>query len=82
VIDRLWNGTHEETGRHLSDALDGELRGLVRFRVFRHLARCELCGAAFQSLKRTVAHLRSLRDGDLSSPSVADAVLLRIRHDR
>ncbi len=60
MIDRLWNGSCEETEKHLSEHLDGELRGLRRWRVLRHLARCELCRAVFLSLTRTVERLRAL----------------------
>ncbi len=81
TLDRLWNGSCEETGQHLSEHLDEELRWLRRLRVSRHLARCELCRAVLLSLTRTVEQLRILGRLDPPSPTVADAVLIRIRHE-
>lgn len=80
ILDRLWNGSCEETEQHLSDHLDGELGGLRGRRVLRHLARCELCRAVFLSLARTVEQLRALGRVEPPSQTVADAVVARIRH--
>jgi predicted anti-sigma-YlaC factor YlaD len=41
----------------LSDRLDGELRGLRRLRVGRHLACCAGCRATIASLARLVTAL-------------------------
>lgn len=79
---RLIEGSCEETSECLSLHLEGELRGWRRLRVARHLARCERCQAVLESLGRAVRHLRSLARTELAaSPSVADAVLVRIRED-
>jgi anti-sigma factor RsiW len=80
VLDRIRNGTCEETRDCLSAHLEDELRGLRRRRVRRHLERCERCRAVLRSLSRAVQQLRSL--GRLDPPlaaSVADAVVERIR---
>jgi anti-sigma factor RsiW len=77
----LWNGTCHETGEHLSEYLDGELRGVRRRRVLRHLERCELCQAVLRSLTRTIDRLRAL--GDVApAPSVVPVVIERIREPR
>jgi predicted anti-sigma-YlaC factor YlaD len=82
-LTSIWNGSCHETGEHLSEHLDGELRGLRRLRVTRHLARCELCRAVLRSLTRTLEELRSLgRVEPPPSPSVAPAVIARIREER
>jgi predicted anti-sigma-YlaC factor YlaD len=49
------------TSEALSDRLDGELRGLRRVRVARHLARCGRCRETLESLGRLVHMLRELR---------------------
>jgi predicted anti-sigma-YlaC factor YlaD len=80
MIQRIRAGGCEETRRLLSEHLEGELGGRSERRVLRHLARCERCRAVLHSLARAVGHLRSL--GSIEpppSPSVADAVLGRIR---
>ena len=82
-ITTLWNGSCHETGGHLSEHLDGELRGLRRLRVVRHLARCEMCRAVLKSLSRTIEGLRSLGRVELEpAPSVVPAVMARIRGER
>jgi anti-sigma factor RsiW len=79
----LWNGTCHETGEHLSEHLDGELRGWRRLRVARHLARCELCQAVLRSLVRTLEAVRSLGQVEPApAPSVVPAVMARIREER
>jgi anti-sigma factor RsiW len=79
TIAWLWQGNCEETERHLSDRVDGELRGLRRFRILRHLARCELCAAALESLRRTVESLWVLgRPETAPALSLADDVVERI----
>lgn len=78
----IWNGSCEETRELLSEYLDGSLHGLRRFRVGRHLERCEHCRAVLASLVKAVEHLRSLsRREPAPSSSTAEAVLDRIRRD-
>jgi predicted anti-sigma-YlaC factor YlaD len=83
VIERLLVGGCEETRERLSQIAEGEARGIRGWRARAHLARCELCQAVYESLLRTVERLRALRETDrpLSSGSVADAVLERVRHE-
>jgi anti-sigma factor RsiW len=75
--------TCAETGAHLSDYLDGELRGLRRWRVARHLDFCPHCQAVLRSLRRTVERLRELgaTEPNASTDSVADEVIERIRRE-
>ena len=81
LIERLLLGGCEETRKRLSDLADGEARGIRGWRARAHLARCELCQAAYESLLRTVERLRALGESDRlrSSGSVADAVVERVR---
>ncbi|MGH2921780.1 MAG: zf-HC2 domain-containing protein [Gaiellaceae bacterium] len=83
VIERLLLGGCEETRERLSDIADGETRGIRGWRARAHLARCELCQAAYESLLRAVERLRALSETDLppSSGSVADAVVERVRRE-
>lgn len=84
VVMRPWVASHEETQDRLSAYLEGELRGRERKRVARHLSLCPICREIMRSLARTVERLRSLGRGDTSpplGPSVADAVVDRIRDD-
>ncbi|MEP6893829.1 MAG: zf-HC2 domain-containing protein [Gaiellaceae bacterium] len=82
-ITSFWNGSCHETGEHLSEQLDGELRGLRRFRIDRHLARCELCQAVLRSLIRTLEELRLLgKIQPTPAPSVVPTVMVRIREER
>jgi anti-sigma factor RsiW len=83
VIRRLLLGGCEDTRERLSDIADGEARGIRGWRARAHLARCELCQAAYESLLRTVERLHALGDIDRppSSGSVADAVVERVRHE-
>ena len=81
MIHQLVNGSCEETGECLSAHLEQDLRGPRRVRVARHLARCGPCRAALESLTRTIERLRSLVRVELPlPPSVADAVIDRVRH--
>jgi predicted anti-sigma-YlaC factor YlaD len=71
------------TAEALSDRLEGELRGLRRVRVSRHLARCARCRATLASLARLVRTLRTLgRAEPRARHSVAEQVLARIREGR
>jgi predicted anti-sigma-YlaC factor YlaD len=82
MITRWWRGDCEETAEHLSDHLEDEVRGLRRRRILRHLARCALCRAAFESLRRTVNELRQLGRAELTpAPQLADAVIERIQYE-
>lgn len=68
----------------MSDHLDGGLLARQERRVSRHLVHCRRCRLAYESLRRTVAQLRAFGRNDLaaSAPSVADAVVDRVRHER
>lgn len=86
VVDvalRPWVATCAETRDRLSAHLEGELRGRELRRVLRHLARCPHCRELLRSLARAVEHLGQLgRGSDVPpGPSVADAVVDRIRRD-
>jgi predicted anti-sigma-YlaC factor YlaD len=83
LIERLFVGGCQETRERLSDIAEGEARGIRGWRARAHLARCELCQAAYESLLRTIERLSALREADRppSSGSVADAVLERVRHE-
>jgi predicted anti-sigma-YlaC factor YlaD len=83
VIERLLLGGCEGTRERLSEIAEGEARGIRGWRARAHLARCELCQAAYESLVRTVERLRALGESDRprSSGSVADAVVERVRRD-
>jgi predicted anti-sigma-YlaC factor YlaD len=83
LVMRPWVATCEETRERLSAHLEGELEGRESKRVLRHLARCHYCRELLQSLARAVDRLRALGQSDVPppTPSVADAVVDRIRHD-
>lgn len=67
------------TAEALSDRLEGELRGLDRLRMCRHLARCARCRGTLASLARLVRMLHASREveADNRGSLVAD-VLARI----
>jgi anti-sigma factor RsiW len=68
------------TAEALSDRLEGELPGLRRLRISRHLARCARCRATLASLARLVQTLRTLgRAESHPEPPTAEQVLARIR---
>ncbi|MEJ7568198.1 MAG: zf-HC2 domain-containing protein [Gaiellaceae bacterium] len=81
VIERIWFGSCHETAELMSRHLEDDLAGLRRSRVRRHLDGCAACQALLRSLSRVVHELRSLRHEGFPLPSVAHAVMLRIRHD-
>jgi anti-sigma factor RsiW len=83
LVMRPWVATHEETWERLSAHLEGELEGRDAKRVLRHLARCHHCRELLRSFARAVDSLRALGQSDVPAPrpSVADAVVDRIRHD-
>lgn len=72
-------GSCDQTRDQLSGYLEGELRGLRRLRVRMHLAGCSACRAALRSLRKTVERLAELGDMAPATPSVAPAVVERIR---
>lgn len=79
-IGYLLHGSHEETQRLMSEHADGELRGYRRWRVSRHLAKCEMCRALYRSFLEALDALRTLgRDEPPPKPEIADSVIARIR---
>jgi predicted anti-sigma-YlaC factor YlaD len=84
LVMRPWVATCAETRERLSAHLEGELVGREAKRVLRHLARCHHCRELLQSFARAVEHVRSLGQADVAvaGPSVADAVVDRIREGR
>jgi predicted anti-sigma-YlaC factor YlaD len=82
IVDQALNGTHEETQRLMSDYVEGDLRGYRRWRVARHLARCEPCRALYRALLSALGNLRALRGAEPpAKPEIADSVVERIRDD-
>jgi predicted anti-sigma-YlaC factor YlaD len=83
AIERLLFGSCAETRERLSDIADGEARGFRGWRARGHLARCERCRAAYESLVGAIERLRALSDIDRPLPtgSVADAVVDRVRDE-
>ncbi len=81
---RPWIGSCSETEARMSDHLEGDLPVRQERRVRRHLMHCHRCRLAYESLLRTIDHLRTFGQSDLAAsvPSVADAVVDRIRHER
>lgn len=77
-------GSCKSTMARLSGHLEHDLPEREEKRVRRHLIRCGRCRAMYESLLRTVEQVRRLgrQDLDQPSPSVADLVVERIRHDR
>jgi hypothetical protein len=76
------NGSHGETARHMSAYAEGELTGYRRWRVSRHLARCEMCQALYRSLLTTLDSLRSLgREDPPADPDLPTRVIERLRDD-
>lgn len=73
----FFKGSCDQTREHLSEHLEGELRSWQRFRIGRHLRRCDRCREVVQSLARAVDQLRSLRVTEPAVPSVASAVVQR-----
>jgi anti-sigma factor RsiW len=76
------NGSHGETARHMSAYAEGELTGYRRWRVSRHLARCEMCQALYRSFHATLDSLRGLaREEPPADPSFPARVIERLRKD-
>jgi predicted anti-sigma-YlaC factor YlaD len=79
-IGYLLHGSHEETQRLMSEHADGELRGYTRWRVSRHLVKCDMCRALYRSFLEALNALRKLRrDEPQPKPEIADSVIDRIR---
>ncbi len=79
TIKHPFRATCAETSASLSEHLEGELHGLRRWRILRHLATCERCQAILRSLKETVENLRALgRSEPDAEPTLADRVIERI----
>ena len=76
------NGSHGETARHMSAYAEGELTGYRRWRVSRHLARCEMCQALYRSLLAALDSLRGLgREEPPADPEFPTRVIERLRED-
>ena len=70
---------HRFTRSHASEYLDGELDERGRRRVEVHTGICPPCRRLVESLRHTVAALRSMR-GDPDG-ALADAVIERLRNE-
>ncbi len=81
-IETALNGSHEETQELMSAYAEGELRGLRRWRVGRHLARCEICKSIYRGFLATLYGLRNLRAEPAEDPDLADSVVDRIRGEK
>jgi len=80
ILEHALHGSHEETASLMSAYVDGELRGYRRWRVMRHLARCAVCRAAYESVLATLDGLRALaRHEPPARPELAVQVVERIR---
>ncbi|MGH3032505.1 MAG: anti-sigma factor family protein, partial [Gaiellaceae bacterium] len=76
------NGSHGETARSISEYAEGELTGYRRWRVARHLERCEKCQALYRSFLTTLESLRGLgREEPPPDPAFAAQVLERLRDE-
>jgi predicted anti-sigma-YlaC factor YlaD len=79
-IGYLLHGSHEETQRLMSEHAEGELRGYTRWRVARHLVKCEMCRALYKSFLEALRGLRVLgSEAPPPKPEIADSVVTRIR---
>jgi predicted anti-sigma-YlaC factor YlaD len=79
-IGYLLHGSHEETQRLMSEHAEGELRGYTRWRVARHLVKCDMCRALYRSFLEALQGLRALgRQEPPPKPEIADSVAARIR---
>ncbi len=74
------NGSHRETARSMSAYAEGELGGYRRWRVTRHLARCEACRALQRAFVSTLASLRGLAGEDPPArPGFAGEIVAHVR---
>jgi predicted anti-sigma-YlaC factor YlaD len=79
-IGYLLHGSHEETQRLMSARAEHELRGYTRWRVARHLVKCEMCRSLYQSFLEALRGLRALGSEEPPpKPEIADSVVARIR---
>jgi predicted anti-sigma-YlaC factor YlaD len=79
-IGYFLHGSHEETQRLMSEHAEGELRGYTRWRVSRHLMKCDMCRALFRSFLDALRGLRALGGQEPPpKPEIADSVVARIR---
>lgn len=69
---------HEWTHEHLSEYIDGELRGRERERVEEHVGMCPQCRQVLATLRKTVAGLGSLMSPS-PPPGLADSVIGRLQ---
>jgi anti-sigma factor RsiW len=82
MLRNPFTASHEETGASLSDLVDGELQGWRRWRVLRHLGKCEHCQMVYRSLQRTLEALRDVGTVEPApQPALADDVIERIRRE-
>jgi anti-sigma factor RsiW len=79
LTKRRFMRDHRWTQEHLSDYLDGDLRGSERERVERHLHWCPECRRVLETLRRTLRELMELRA--TAGESVAPSVIDRLRHE-
>lgn len=72
---------HRFTMRHAAPYAGDELDARRAARVERHTSRCPQCRELVETLKRTVAGLRGLRDGARAEGDVAAGVIARLRRE-
>ncbi len=78
----ILQGSCEETAELMSEHLEDTLRGLPRWRVLRHLARCVHCPEVLRSLRATIDVLQRIgRHQAAADPSIADAIVERLRRE-
>lgn len=70
---------HRFTQRRLPELLDGELSEDDRRRVARHVALCPQCARVIDSLRATIAALRTLPTEP--NASGAESVIARLRYE-
>jgi len=82
AIEYLLHGSHDETQRLMSAYAEGELRGYRRWRVARHLGKCEICAALYRNFLAALENLRLLgRREPAAKSEIADSVVARLRDD-
>ena len=78
----ILQGSCEETAELMSEHLEGTLRGLPRWRVLYHLARCAHCPEVLRSLRATIDVLQRMgRHQPAANPLIVDAVVERLRSE-
>ena len=70
---------HRWTHAHLSDYLDGDLRGDDRERVETHVGLCPECRRVLAGLRKTIGALMGMRDAP--DPDIAAGVIARLRSE-